>query len=115
MSSTCRLLQTLPKFAPEGTSLYIATNEDDPTFFHPLRQKYTIFTLSDFARLWGPGSEWHDAYSKLLRSDTPELDVYMQVRLAVCLHHMLLLDCTELFRSAFAAVRPAMAACSAGL
>lgn len=76
---THRLRETLPKFAAPGTTLYIATNEEDPHFFDALKELYTVFIMDDFQRLWGPGSAWLAAYQGIFNMPEPELDVYMRV------------------------------------
>lgn len=80
----CSLRKKLPRFVDPGSVLYIATNEDTPGFFDPLKDLYTIYMLEDFAHLWGPNSTWFDEFRRLLKTDNPEFDVYMKVWCSSC-------------------------------
>lgn len=62
-----------------GSTLYLATNEEQPHFFDPLKDLYRILRLTDFERLWGPGSEWYTEMQKVLGVEDPKLDIYMTV------------------------------------
>lgn len=75
----CSLRKKLPKFVEPGSVLYIATNEDTPGFFDPLKDMYTIYMLEDFTHLWSRNSTWFEEFSKLLKTDNPEFDIYMKV------------------------------------
>ncbi|CAI7781359.1 unnamed protein product [Closterium sp. NIES-53] len=52
------LLQKLPSLVPPNSTLYIATNEPHPHFFHPLKAACTVYIQEDFAYLWAKGSAW---------------------------------------------------------
>ena len=73
-----RLLSTLPRFVPEGSALYIASDETTPHFFDPLKSKYQVFMLDDFEQFWAPGSQWHAMYTDIL-GPNPEFDDTMRV------------------------------------
>ena len=46
-----RIRETLLRLLPEGSSLYILTNEADKTFFDPLREVFDVFQYFDFPEL----------------------------------------------------------------
>jgi len=45
------LLGRSQKILEKGTTLFIATDERDKTFFDPLKKEYTVYFLDDFMDL----------------------------------------------------------------
>ncbi|GJP74279.1 hypothetical protein CLOP_g4888 [Closterium sp. NIES-67] len=73
------LLKKLPQFVAPGRTLYIATNEQTPGFFNPLRTLYKLYRLEDFLGLWQPGTTWFDTYAEIMGVSEPVFDPYMEV------------------------------------
>ncbi|MQL73231.1 hypothetical protein Taro_005576 [Colocasia esculenta] len=73
------LLATLRDKVNDGRDLYIATNEEDTSFFDPLRDRYNIHFLDDFKELWGENSDWYAETKALNNGLGVELDGYMRV------------------------------------
>ncbi|KAG5192050.1 hypothetical protein JKP88DRAFT_230524 [Tribonema minus] len=49
------ILQTIKPHVPQGSVLYIATNEPEvATFFEPLRERYSVFTLVHIPDILNP-------------------------------------------------------------
>eukprot|EP00262_Sarcandra_glabra_P012983 TRINITY_DN3476_c1_g1_i1.p1 TRINITY_DN3476_c1_g1~~TRINITY_DN3476_c1_g1_i1.p1 ORF type:complete len:567 (+),score=75.50 TRINITY_DN3476_c1_g1_i1:531-2231(+) len=73
------LVSTLQDKIEDGRNVYIATNENDTSFFDPLKDKYTTHFLNEYSDLWDENSEWF-AETKALNNGNPvEFDGYMRV------------------------------------
>ncbi|KAI4308577.1 hypothetical protein L6164_031635 [Bauhinia variegata] len=73
------LISALRDNVEEGRHLYIATNENDTSFFDPLRNKYKIHFLDEFMDLWGEKTEWYSEATKLNNGVPVEFDGYMRL------------------------------------
>ena len=70
----------MPKWIPRGSTLYLATDEDAPNFFDPLKDLYVISTIGDFRHAWGEGSYWWNKSSNLFSpEDSVPFDGMMEV------------------------------------
>ena len=74
-------MHNFPKWIPRGSSLYLATDEDAPDFFDPLKDLYIISAIGDFRHAWVEGSCWWNKSSNLFSpNDTVPFDGMMEVR-----------------------------------
>ncbi|XP_059661280.1 uncharacterized protein LOC132307507 [Cornus florida] len=73
------LLSTLQHKINNGRTLYIATNEQDTSFFDPLKDKYSTHFLDEYKDLWDGNSEWYSETTKLNKGLPVEFDGYMRV------------------------------------
>lgn len=73
------LLSSLQDKIDDGRNLYIATNEQETSFFNPLKDKYSTHFLNDYKDLWDEGSEWYLETAKLHNGSPVEFDGYMRV------------------------------------
>ena len=75
-----RLVQKLPKFVKEGRTLYIASDEFQKGFFHPLKKLYKVKMAEDFQHLWSQGSDWYKASVEIAGDKPPPtFDNFQQV------------------------------------
>ena len=73
-------MRKLPKWFPQGSAIYLATNEDTPHFFDPLKDMYNISSIADFQNLWVEGSDWWKESLPLFPpDDTKPFDGIMEV------------------------------------
>ncbi|GAV68442.1 Arm domain-containing protein, partial [Cephalotus follicularis] len=72
------LLSTLGNKIEDGRNLYVATNEP-PSFFDPLKDKYSTHFLDEYKDLWNENSEWYLETMKLNKGLPVEFDGYMRV------------------------------------
>ena len=58
----------------------MASNEDAPYFFDPLKDVYVISSLADYHNLWVEGSGWWNESSHLFpKNDSTPFDGMMEV------------------------------------
>lgn len=72
------LLSSLQDKVDDGRNLYIATDEQDLSFFDPLKDKYSTHFLDEYKELWDENSEWYNEMSKLNNGVPVEFDGYMR-------------------------------------
>lgn len=73
------LLASLTNKIEEGRKVYIATNEEETSFFDPLKEKYSTHFLEDNKDLWDANSDWYYETTKLNNGNTVEFDGYMRI------------------------------------
>lgn len=62
----------------------MATNEDAPHFFDPLKDVYVISSIADYRNLWVEGSGWWNESSQLFpKNDSAPFDGMMEVSACV--------------------------------
>ncbi|KAI3497212.1 hypothetical protein L1887_39662 [Cichorium endivia] len=72
------LLTSLQDKIDDGRNLYIATDEDDVSFFDPLKDKYSTHFLDEYKELWDENSEWYSEMTKLNNGVPVDFDGYMR-------------------------------------
>ncbi|KAL8511357.1 hypothetical protein ACS0TY_017957 [Phlomoides rotata] len=72
------LLATLKSKIQEGREVYIATDEEETSFFDPLKAKYSTHFLDDHMDLWDVNSDWYYETAKLNNGNAVEFDGYMR-------------------------------------
>ena len=78
-----KIVQMLDRKLANGTTLYIATDERDKSFFDPIRQRYDAVFLDDFVHeLEGVNSKSKRTVDRLLKRDTV-FDVSLLTRLEI--------------------------------
>ncbi|KAI3708193.1 hypothetical protein L2E82_37330 [Cichorium intybus] len=72
------LLTSLQDKIDDGRNLYISTDEDDVSFFDPLKDKYSTHFLDEYKELWDENSEWYSEMTKLNNGVPVDFDGYMR-------------------------------------
>ncbi|KMZ64111.1 hypothetical protein ZOSMA_381G00180 [Zostera marina] len=77
-TSPTALLNILSDKIDGGRNLFISTDEEDTSFFDPLKDKYTVHFIDDFKDLWEVKSDWYVETRELNNGIPVEFDGYMK-------------------------------------
>jgi hypothetical protein len=53
------IIHEISKYIPKGTTLYIATDHADPSYFDPLREQYKLYFAADFKGVFDSLLPWY--------------------------------------------------------